>query len=48
MKVSLAALGCRVLQHGGLARNEDYPYRGINDFCKQNVPEVRFQGESSR
>lgn len=34
-----------VLRHGGLARNEEYPYRGINDFCKRNVSEVKFTGE---
>ena len=33
-----------VFQHGGLARNEDYPYRGVNDFCKKDVDEIKFKG----
>lgn len=35
-----------VFQHGGLARMEDYPYRGINDFCKTDVQEIKFEGEA--
>ncbi|GAB4818605.1 hypothetical protein N2152v2_005651 [Parachlorella kessleri] len=35
-----------VFQHGGLARNEDYPYRGVNDFCKKDLSEIKFQGHT--
>jgi hypothetical protein len=33
-----------VFKHGGMARNEEYPYRGINDFCKADVDVVEFEG----
>ena len=34
-----------VLDRGGLATAEAYPYRGINDYCRKGMTEAKFSGK---
>ena len=35
-----------VLSRGGVAPNEAYPYKGVNDFCRE-TQELKFKGGGS-